>query len=353
MFNLQNLLRKNIKELIPYSSARDEFKGEASVYLDANENSYGSPLNESFNRYPDPLQFKVKKRLSEIKGVPPQNIFLGNGSDEAIDILFRAFCNPGSDNVITVPPTYGMYEVSANINDVEVRKIKLKTDFQLNMEGIAEAIDEHTKIIFICSPNNPTGNSINRDDIETILANFNGLVVIDEAYINYSRQKTFIQELTEYSNLVVLQTLSKAWGLAGLRVGMAFASEEIIEIFNKVKPPYNINEASQALALQALQNVEQVNNWIKETVAEREKLKLELNTLESVLTIYPSDANFILVKTIQPKEIYQFMVNKGIIVRDRSKVELCEGCLRITIGTPHENELLIEAFKNFEELNKI
>jgi histidinol-phosphate aminotransferase len=280
-------------------------------------------------------------------------MFLGNGSDEAIDILFRAFCNPGSDNVITVPPTYGMYEVSANINDVEVRKIKLKTDFQLDMEGIAEAIDEHTKIIFICSPNNPTGNSINRDDIETILANFNGLVVIDEAYINYSRQKTFIQELTEYSNLVVLQTLSKAWGLAGLRIGMAFASEEIIEIFNKVKPPYNINEASQALALQALQNVEQVNSWIKETVAEREKLKSELNTIESVLTIYPSDANFILVKTIKPKEIYQFMVNRGIIVRDRTKVELCEGCLRITIGTPKENELLIEAFKNFEELNKL
>lgn len=353
MFNLQNLLRKNIKELVPYSSARDEFKGEASVYLDANENAYGSPLNDNFNRYPDPLQFKVKKRLSEIKGVPPRNIFLGNGSDEAIDILFRAFCNPGSDNVITVPPTYGMYEVSANINDVEVRKIKLKTDFQLNMEGIAEAIDEHTKIIFICSPNNPTGNSINRDDMETLLANFNGLVVIDEAYINYSRQKTFIQELTEYSNLVVLQTLSKAWGLAGLRVGMAFASEEIIEIFNKVKPPYNINEASQALTLQALQNVEQVNNWIKETVAEREKLKSELNTLESVLTIYPSDANFILVKTIRPKEIYQFMVNRGIIIRDRSKVELCEGCLRITIGTPNENELLIEAFKNFEELKKI
>jgi histidinol-phosphate aminotransferase len=353
MFNLQNLLRKNIKELVPYSSARDEFKGEASVYLDANENAYGSPLNDNFNRYPDPLQFKVKKRLSEIKGVPPRNIFLGNGSDEAIDILFRAFCNPGSDNVITVPPTYGMYEVSANINDVEVRKIKLTTDFQLNMEGIAEAIDEHTKIIFICSPNNPTGNSINRNDTEAILANFNGLVVIDEAYINYSRQKTFIQELTEYSNLVVLQTLSKAWGLAGLRVGMAFASEEIIEIFNKVKPPYNINEASQSLALEALQNVEQVNNWIKETVAEREKLKSELNNLESVLTIYPSDANFILVKTIKPKEIYQFMVNRGVIVRDRSKVELCEGCLRITIGTPNENELLIEAFKNFEELKKI
>lgn len=353
MFNLQNLLRKNIKELIPYSSARDEFKGEASVYLDANENAYGSPLGDSYNRYPDPLQYKVKKRLSEIKGVPPRNIFLGNGSDEAIDILFRAFCNPGSDNVITVPPTYGMYEVSANINDVEVRKIKLTSDYQLDMEAIAEAIDEYTKIIFICSPNNPTGNSINRDDIETILTNFNGLVVIDEAYINYSRQKTFIQELTEYSNLVVLQTLSKAWGLAGLRVGMAFASEEIIEVFNKVKPPYNINEASQELALEALQNVDQVNTWIKETVAERDKLKIELSTLPSVLTIYPSDANFILVKTINPKEIYQFMVNKGIIVRDRSKIELCEGCLRITIGTPNENKLLIEAFKNFEELNKI
>lgn len=353
MFNLQNLLRKNIKELIPYSSARDEFKGEASVYLDANENAYGSPLGDSYNRYPDPLQYKVKKRLSEIKGVPPRNIFLGNGSDEAIDILFRAFCNPGSDNVITIPPTYGMYEVSANINDVEVRKIKLTSDYQLDMEAIAEAIDEYTKIIFICSPNNPTGNSINRDDIETILTNFNGLVVIDEAYINYSRQKTFIQELTEYSNLVVLQTLSKAWGLAGLRVGMAFASEEIIEVFNKVKPPYNINEASQELALEALQNVDQVNTWIKETVAERDKLKIELSTLPSVLTIYPSDANFILVKTINPKEIYQFMVNKGIIVRDRSKIELCEGCLRITIGTPNENKLLIEAFKNFEELNKI
>lgn len=353
MFNLQNILRKNIKELVPYSSARDEFKGEASVYLDANENAYGSPLNESYNRYPDPLQFKVKKRLSEIKGVPPRNIFLGNGSDEAIDILFRAFCNPGSDNVITVPPTYGMYEVSANINDVEVRKVKLTADYQLNMEAIAESIDEHTKIIFICSPNNPTGNSINREDIETILANFNGLVVIDEAYINYSRQKTFIQELTEYSNLVVLQTLSKAWGLAGLRVGMAFASEEIIEVFNKVKPPYNINEASQELALKALQNVEQVNNWIKETVAERDKLKTELGSLQSVLTIYPSDANFILVKTANPKEIYQFLVNNGIIVRDRSKVELCEGCLRITVGTPIENKLLIQAFTNFEESNKI
>lgn len=349
MFNIDNILRKNIKDLVPYSSARDEFKGEASIFLDANENSFGSPLDRSYNRYPDPLQLKVKKRLSEIKGVPVKNIFLGNGSDEAIDILFRAFCNPGVDNVITLPPTYGMYEVSANINDVEVRKIPLKSDYQLNVEAIAEAIDDHTKIIFICSPNNPTGNSIDRQDIETIIANFNGLVVIDEAYINYSRQKTFIQELTEYSNLVILQTLSKAWGLAGLRVGMAFASEELIEVFNKVKPPYNINEASQELALEALQNVDQVNNWIKETVAERNKLIEELSQCALVIKIYPSDANFVLVKTTNPKAIYSYLVSLGIIVRDRSKVELCDGCLRITIGTPQENIELLNALKTFQD----
>jgi histidinol-phosphate aminotransferase len=353
MFKLDNILRKNIKELVPYSSARDEFKGEASIFLDANENSFGSPLNHSYNRYPDPLQLKLKKRLSEIKGVPVNNIFLGNGSDEAIDILFRAFCNPGVDNVITLPPTYGMYEVSANINDVEVRKIPLQTDYQLNMEAIAEAIDDHTKIIFICSPNNPTGNSIDRQDIETIIANFNGLVVIDEAYINYSRQKSFIQELTEYSNLVVLQTLSKAWGLAGLRIGMAFGSEEIIEIFNKVKPPYNINEASQELAFEALQHVDQVNNWIKETVSERKKLISELSQSSLVLKIYPSDANFILVKTTNPKGIYGHLVSMGIIVRDRSKVELCDGCLRITIGTPEENIELLNALKTFQDPIKI
>ncbi len=353
MFKLDNILRKNIKELVPYSSARDEFKGEASIFLDANENSFGSPLDQNYNRYPDPLQLKVKKRLSEIKGVPVKNIFLGNGSDEAIDILFRAFCNPGIDNVITLPPTYGMYEVSANINDVEVRKIPLKTDYQLNMDAIAEAIDDHTKIIFICSPNNPSGNSIDRQDIETIIANFNGLVVIDEAYINYSRQKTFIQELTEYSNLVVLQTLSKAWGLAGLRIGMAFGSEEIIEIFNKVKPPYNINEASQELAFEALKRVDQVNNWIKETVAERIKLIDKLSQYALVKKIYPSDANFILVKTTNPTGIYSHLVSLGIIVRDRSKVELCDGCLRITIGTPKENIELLNALKSFQDPVKI
>ncbi|MBD3748223.1 MAG: histidinol-phosphate transaminase [Sphingobacteriales bacterium] len=347
MFDLNKIIRPNIKNLKPYSSARDEFKGEASVYLDANENAFGSPLPQAFHRYPDPLQYKVKMRLSEIKGVPARNIFLGNGSDEAIDILFRSFCNPGVDNVIIVPPTYGMYEVSANINDVQLKKVNLTDEYQLNLEGIAEAIDKNTKLIFICSPNNPTGNSINREDIETILANFNGIVVIDEAYINYSRQKSFIQELTEYANLVVLQTLSKAWGLAGLRVGMAFASEEIIEVFNRVKPPYNINEASQTLALEALNNTEQVNAWIKETLKERDHLVLSLKNFDFVLDIYPSDANFILVKTTDANKIYEFLVNQGIIVRNRNKVELCEGCLRITVGTPLENEMLINSLKAY------
>lgn len=348
MFELDKIIRQNIKNLKPYSSARDEFKGEASVYLDANENAFGSPLPQAYHRYPDPMQYAVKMRLSEIKGVPARNIFLGNGSDEAIDILFRSFCNPGVDNVIIVPPTYGMYEVSANINDVQLKRVNLTEDYQLNLEGIAEAIDKNTKLIFICSPNNPTGNSINREDIETILANFNGIVVVDEAYINFSRQKTFIQELTEYANLVVLQTLSKAWGLAALRVGMAFASEEIIEVFNRVKPPYNINEASQTLALEALQNTEQVNDWIKQTLKERDHLVLTLKNFDFVLDIYPSDANFILVKTTNANSIYDFLVSQGIIVRNRNKVELCEGCLRITVGTPLENEILINTLKSFE-----
>ena len=351
MFSLDKILRENIKNLVPYSSARDEFKGEVKeslIFLDANENSFGSPLPSPYNRYPDPLQLKVKQKLSAIKGVPPRNIFLGNGSDEAIDILFRSFCRPGIDNVIILPPTYGMYEVSANINDIEIRRVPLTPDFQLNLEGIAEVIDKNTKLIFICSPNNPTGNSIDRTAIETILANFEGLVVIDEAYINYSKQKTFIQELPEYSNLVILHTLSKAWGLAALRLGMAFASEEIIEIFNKVKPPYNINQASQQLALEALDNVEQVNNWIKQTIAERDKLIMDLAGLEFISHIYPSDANFILVKTSDPRKIYTYLTEQGIIVRDRSKVELCEGCLRISIGTPAENQDLINSLRNFK-----
>src|SRR5579863_10092082 len=263
MFRLENLLRENIKKLVPYSSARDEFKGTAKVFLDANENSLGSPLTIWYNRYPDPHQWKVKEAISKIKGVPPQNIFLGNGSDECIDILYRAFCNPGKDNVIINPPTYGMYEVSAHIHDVEVRKASLRNDFQLDLVKLENLIDENTKLIWICSPNNPTANSMSREDIETVLNNFHGLVVIDEAYINFSRHKSFIQELADYPNLVVLQTLSKAWGLAGLRLGMAFASTAIIEVYNKVKPPYNISQATQELVLQALGEVEQVNDMIR------------------------------------------------------------------------------------------
>ena len=345
MFDLNSLLRDNIKRLVPYSSARDEFKGEASVFLDANENSYGSPLATDYNRYPDPLQWKVKYRLADIKGVPPQNIFLGNGSDEAIDVLFRAFCRPGIDNVVLCPPTYGMYEVSANINDVTIRKATLTEDFQLDLPAIEAAIDDNTKLIFICSPNNPTANAINREDIEIVLNNFHGIVVVDEAYINFSKQKTLIRELTEYPNLVILQTLSKAWGLAALRVGMAFASEDIINVFNKVKPPYNINQASQELALEALNNIDQVNAWIKETVLERDKLEFALKALPIVEKVYPSDANFLLAKTTDAKGIYNHLIAKGIVVRDRSKVELCMGCLRITVGTPEENIELIKTLQ--------
>lgn len=346
-FNIQNLLRDNIKQLVPYSSARDEFHGTASVFLDANENPFGSPLEKNYNRYPDPLQIPLKEAISRIKGVPVPNTFLGNGSDEAIDLLIRAFCRPQVDNILILPPTYGMYEVSANINDVAIRRVKLRTDYQLDLEAIAESIDANTKLIFICSPNNPTGNSIYREDIETILTNFNGLVVVDEAYINFSRQKSFIQELTEYGNLVVMQTLSKAWGLAALRIGMAFASEEIIEVLNKIKPPYNINQASQDLALDALKNVDQINQWIVETIAQRNLLVEELDKLTFVQTIYPSDANFILVRVDDARSLYDFLLQQEIIVRDRSKVVLCEGSLRITVGTPDENVRLIEVLKTF------
>ncbi|MBC7614876.1 MAG: histidinol-phosphate transaminase [Pedobacter sp.] len=339
--DVKDLQRENIKTLKPYSTARDEFKGQASVFLDANENSFGSPLPANYNRYPDPLQLDLKDAICKIKGVPIENTFLGNGSDEAIDLLFRAFCNPGKDNVIILPPTYGMYEVSANINDIEIKKVNLLPNFQLDLERIAEAIDVNTKLIFICSPNNPTGNSIHRVAIETILANFKGLVVIDEAYINFAKQKTFIQELTEYANLVVLQTFSKAWGLAALRLGMAFSSVPVIDILNKIKPPYNINQATQDLALAALFNVQQVNEWIKTTVTERDRLSLAFEKITFVKKVYPSDANFILIEVTDALKIYNLLVDNGIIVRDRSKVTLCEGCLRITIGTEEENNQLL------------
>ena len=340
--DINNLLRDNIRKLVPYSSARDEFKGEASVFLDANENSLGSPLTKWYNRYPDPLQWKIKEKLSAIKGIPPRHIFLGNGSDECIDILYRAFCNPGKDNTIICPPTYGMYEVSAHINDVEIRKARLLDDFQLDLVHLENLVDENTKIIWLCSPNNPTGNSLRREDVEMVLNNFPGLVVIDEAYINFSRYRSFLNELTVYPNLVILQTLSKAWGLAGLRLGMAFASESIIDVYNKVKPPYNIGQATQELVLKALDEVGQVNDMIKLIVDMRAKLEAELGSLPIVQHIYPSDANFLLVKVNDARGIYNYLLGKGIVVRDRSKVELCEGCLRITVGTEKENNDLIK-----------
>jgi histidinol-phosphate aminotransferase len=346
-FNIDTLVRANIKNMAPYSSARHEFSGTANIFLDANENAHGSPLQQSYNRYPDPLQQKLKEKISSIKGVPPSNIFLGNGSDEAIDLLFRIFCTPGKDNVIILPPTYGMYEVCAETNDVLLKKVSLLPNYQLNLEEIETAIDENTKIIFICSPNNPTGNSINRQDVEIILNNFNGIVVIDEAYINYSRQKTFITDLTEYPNLVILQTLSKAWGLAGLRLGMAFAGQPIIDYMNKVKYPYNISIPAQQLAVEALNNISLVNNWTKATVEQREWLSEELLKLPFTETVYPSDANFLLVKMNGAKGIYEYLSLKGIVVRDRSKVILCDDCLRITIGTTDENKQLLEALKKY------
>lgn len=348
MFNLNELIRPNIRDLVPYSSARDEFKGEASIYLDANENSLGSPLLKWYNRYPDPLQLAVKEKLTQIKGVTPDHIFLGNGSDECIDVLIRAFCEPGMDNIVIVPPTYGMYEVSAHINNVQIKKVPLTPDFQLDLPAMEEAVDDFTKIIFLCSPNNPTGNSLHRGAVEALLNNYFGLVVIDEAYVNFSRQRSFISNLQDYPNLVVLQTLSKAWGLAALRVGMAFASTEIIQVMNKVKPPYNINRASQELVLKALDEVEQVNEMIRVLVEERGRLEQELPTVPIVQKIYPSDANFLLVKVQNARDVYKFLLDKGIVVRDRSSVLLCEDCLRITVGTEKENTELIEALKQYQ-----
>jgi histidinol-phosphate aminotransferase len=349
-FELYDLVRENIKNLTPYSTARHEFSGEASIMLDANENSMGSPVmldvaerHEMVNRYPDPMQLLLKKRISEIKGVPVENIFTGNGSDEAIDVLFRIFCGPGIDNVITLPPTYGMYSVAAAINNVKVKEVPLTTDFQLDVQAIADAVDDYTKMIFICSPNNPSGNSIRRQDVEIVLNNFDGIVVIDEAYINYAKQKTFTQQLAEYPNLVVLQTLSKAWGMAALRLGLAFASQEIIHIMNNVKYPYNINIATQELALQGLQNIVQVNEWTKKIIEQRTWLENELAAIPVVQKIYPSDANFLLVKMKDGNAIFKYLQSKGIIVRNRSNVQGCENCIRITVGTEEENIILIEA----------
>ena len=348
MFNPHNLVRNNIRNLKPYSSARDEFKGAASIFLDANENSLGSPLIKWYNRYPDPMQWKIKEKLSVIKQVPTDQIFLGNGSDEPIDLLFRCFCEPGVDEVIVFPPTYGMYEVSANINNIHLSKVPLTKEFQLDLEALESAIKPNTKIIWICSPNNPTGNSIDRQDIEMVLNNFDGLVVVDEAYINFSRQKSLVSDLADYPNLVVLQTLSKAWGLAGLRVGMAFASAEIIGYLNKVKPPYNISEPVQELAFKALDEIGQVNDMILQLVASRKEMERDLLEAKTVVKVFPSDANFLLVEFTDARGMYDYLVEKGIVVRDRSNVLLCNNCLRITVGTHAENLKLMEAINSFQ-----
>jgi histidinol-phosphate aminotransferase len=348
MFDLDSIIRENIKSLTPYSSARDEFKGVASIFLDANENSLGSVLND-YNRYPDPLQWKVKDAIAEVKQINRSNIFLGNGSDECIDLLYRCCCEPGKDNVIICPPTYGMYEVSANINAVEIRNVPLTSSFELNEEAIINSIDSNTKLIWICSPNNPTGSLADRKAIVKLLNSFNGLVVVDEAYADFSSTASFINDLSKKPNLVVLQTFSKAWGLAGLRLGMAFASAEIINILNKVKPPYNINQASQEMLLKALQHSNGMKKKIDIIIAERQKLITQLSTFNFVQQVYSSEANFLLVKTDDAGGLYKFLLQNEIVVRDRSKVLHCEGCLRITVGAPEENQKLINTLHQFEK----
>jgi histidinol-phosphate aminotransferase len=349
MKDVNLLLRNNIKKLVPYASARDEFSGSAHIFLDANENSLGSPITPAFNRYPDPHQVRIKERLTQIKGLPEKNIFLGNGSDECIDLLYRAFCNPGVDNIIIHPPTYGMYEVSAHIHDIEVRRALLTSDFELNLAATEELIDEHTKILWICSPNNPTGNAFDHSSIEIILNNFDGLVVIDEAYINFSRQQSFIRDLTEYPNLVILQTLSKAWGLAGLRLGMAFASEKIVDILNKIKAPYNIGQATQELVLAALGETEKVNSMIRDIVRMRNELAEKISRLSAVMNVYHSEANFLLVKIKNARQIYESLLAEGVVVRDRSSAPGCTDCLRITVGTGEQNDRLLNLLQDLEK----
>lgn len=337
--NIKQLVRPNILKMKPYSSARDEFKGVASVFLDANEN----PYNNSLNRYPDPLAWAVKTELAKIKNIAPEHIFLGNGSDEVIDVLMRIFCEPRVDNIVTLPPTYGMYQVSADTCDVEVIKVNLNENFQPEIDKILRGANEHSKILFICSPNNPSGNAIDSGAILNLVNNFNGIVVIDEAYADFSKQQSCIDWVTTFPNVVVMQTFSKAWGLAGIRLGMAFSSKEIINLMNKVKPPYNINQLTQQAALDALKNGAEKNKQVAEILAEREILKGRLETLDVVEKVYPSDANFLLVKVAQADALYDYFLKKGIVVRNRNTVVLCDNCLRITIGTPEENEKVVKA----------
>jgi histidinol-phosphate aminotransferase len=342
--NIDKLLRDNIRSLQPYSCARDEFKGEASVYLDANENPYNAP----FNRYPDPLQWEVKELITKVKNVPSENIFLGNGSDEPIDLLYRAFCEPRIDNVVAIEPTYGMYKVSASINDIEYRKVLLDENFQFTADSLLAATNLYTKLIWLCSPNNPTGNSLDRKEIVKLLTSFEGIVVLDEAYIDFASEESFSEFLSQYPNLVILQTFSKAWGSAAIRLGMAFASTEIIGILNKIKYPYNVNILTQKQALAALKNAGQTKAWVKTLLDERTILVNNLQKLPLIQHIYPTDANFILVKVPDANAVYHYLVDKSIIVRNRNTVSLCMGCLRITVGTPEENQILLEELKRFQ-----
>jgi histidinol-phosphate aminotransferase len=344
MKSLQELTRPNIWSLAPYSSARNEYAGrEARVFLDANENPYNAP----FNRYPDPLQLELKAAISNVKGVAVESIFLGNGSDEPIDLVYRCFCQPGVDNVVAIEPTYGMYKVCADINDVEYRPVLLDEHYQITADKLLKATDSHTKLIWICSPNNPTGNNINREEIVKTIEGFEGLVMVDEAYSDFSAQKTLRSELSKYPNLIVLNTMSKAWGCAAIRLGMAFASKEIIEIFNKVKYPYNVNLLTQQQALEAMKDPFEVDKWVKLLLEERKRMIDSFKLLPICQEVYPTDANFFLAKMTDAKQIYDYLVDRGIIVRNRNRVQLCQNCLRITIGTKTENGELIAALRQY------
>jgi histidinol-phosphate aminotransferase len=354
VFDLDKLIRKNIKELKPYSSARNEYEGSDAILLDANEN----PFNNPYNRYPDPLQKELKQKIADTKNpttydlrLTTDNIFLGNGSDEAIDLLIRAFCEPRTDNIISPDPSYGMYEVCANINNVEFRKVLLRPDFELDVTGILNRIDKNSKLIFICSPNNPTSNSLNTEDVIKIIESFDGLVTVDEAYIDFSVRESFLKDLKTYPNLVILQTFSKSKALAGVRLGMAFADVRIINILNKIKYPYNINLLTQKFAIDILETGNwklETGEWIKEILEERKKLEKELAGLVFVEKVYPSDSNFLLVKMKNHRKVFDYLINKKIVVRDRSNQKLCERCLRITVGTKNENDILIKALKEFK-----
>ena len=341
MFDLDKIVRPNIKKLTPYSSARDEYKGKTGIFLDANENSIGSVNEGQSNRYPDPLQSDLKTEIAEFFNIVKNRIFLGNGSDEAIDIIIRAFCEPGIDEIMILPPTYGMYKVSAEINNIGIIEVPLNSKFQIDRLNVIHNFTNNLKIIFLCSPNNPTGNLMNIKDIIYILDKFNGIVVVDEAYIDFSLKNGLLNKLHNYANLIILRTFSKAWGMAKVRLGMAFASSDIIDIMNKIKPPYNINGLTQESAIGAFQNIDKKNEMIKEILSERENLEKELNKFEFVKNIYPSDSNFLLVKFKNSYKIFNYLKENKIIVRDRSNVIGCENCLRITIGTREENTKLI------------